>query len=68
MQKRRTIEPSEKLIPIYNAGERVGPQTRYYVEVRNKDLEYNARGNNFLWILARLHSQQSLCVDGQALT
>ena len=51
-KKPRTIGLVQPLLPIYNAGERVGPPSRSYVQLSSDDLKRDVCRKTFLWILA----------------
>ncbi|KAK3749597.1 hypothetical protein QZH41_002778 [Actinostola sp. cb2023] len=55
--RKRTVTLPPTLLPVYNAGNRVGPPSRKYIEVTSETVLYNAWKNNLLWILARLHAE-----------
>lgn len=57
--KKRSIDSvGESTLPVYNAGQRRGPHSRTYVEVKQKELMENAWKKNLIWILARLHASE----------
>ncbi|KAK3746969.1 hypothetical protein QZH41_002521 [Actinostola sp. cb2023] len=63
--KQRSVEPLDVVNPpIYNAGERQGPQPRRYVEVTCQEALENARRKNLLWVLVRLHGEVNQKVSG----
>ena len=63
--KKRSIDVVlDKELPIYNAGQRYGPQSRAYVEVTTSDSEANAQKKNLLWILVRLHATENQTIPG----
>ena len=49
---------------VYNTGERVGPPSRPYITVGEKQAEEEAYKKNLLWVVARLHSSENQCVSG----
>ncbi|KAK3748348.1 hypothetical protein QZH41_000090 [Actinostola sp. cb2023] len=55
--RKRTVTLPPTLLPVYNAGNRVGPPSRKYIEVTSETVLYNAWKKNLLWILARLHAE-----------
>ena len=46
----------DETLPIYNAGERCGPHSRKYVEVKLHENVERAWKMNFLWILVRIQA------------
>lgn len=61
--KRRSIESvDDETLPVYNVGERCGPHSRGYVEVKLNEVIENARKKNLLWILVRLHVSEEQSV------
>ena len=59
MEKRRSIDTIPESLPVYNAGGRVGPPPRTYIELEHTDIATEARKKNLVWILSRYHSSQS---------
>lgn len=58
--RKRSIDLSlHAEIPPYNAGECCGPPARKYVEVSSATIIAEARRKNLLWILVRLHAQDT---------
>ena len=61
--KRRSMESvDDETVPIYNAGERCGPHTRGYVEVKLNQIMECAWRKNLLWVLVRIHASQKQSV------
>ena len=54
----------DETVPIYNAGERCGPHTRGYVEVKLNQIMECAWRKNLLWVLVRIHASQKQSVPG----
>lgn len=49
---------------MYNAGDRAGPLTPKYIEVKSETVLQNAWKKNLLWVLTRLHATISKSVSG----
>ena len=49
-------------VPVYNVGERCGPHSRGYVEVKLNQIMERAWKKNLLWILVRLHASEKQSV------
>ena len=61
--KRRSIETvDDEPLPVYNVGERCGPHSRGYVEVKLNQIMERAWKKNLLWILVRLHASEKQSV------
>ena len=61
--KKRSIESvGDEAIPIYNVGERCGPHSRGYVEVKLNEIMECAWKKNLLWVLARIHASEKQSV------
>ena len=57
--KRRSIESVDKeTLPVYNVGERCGPHSRGYVEVKLNQIMERAWKKNLLWILVCLRASE----------
>jgi len=54
----------DETVPIYTAGERCGPHTRGYVEVKLNQIMECAWRKNLLWVLVRIHASQKQSVPG----
>ena len=58
-EEKRKLGPIEieepRLLPIYNAGKRVGPPLRRYVEINDQTLKQEVNKKNLLWLLTRAH-------------
>ena len=54
--KRRSIQPSEKLLPVYSVGKRKGPPTVKSADLSGTlaDAASTAQRSNHLWVLTRL--------------
>ena len=57
--RRRSIEATEIHLPVYNAGERVGPPHRHCVEVSYTDIQRESWRKNLIWLLVRLHANKN---------
>ena len=61
--KRRSIESvDDETLPVYNAGERCGPYSRGYAEVKLNQITESAWKKNLLWILERIHASEKQSV------
>ena len=63
-ERKRSIDIPPSFIPVYNAGDRVGPPSRKYVEVKCETVARNAWKKNLLWVLTRLHAKANNGVSG----
>ena len=61
--KRKSIETvDDEPLPVYNVGERCGPHSRGYVEVKLNQIMERAWKKNLLWVLVRLHASEKQSV------
>ena len=63
-ERKHSIDIPPSFIPVYNAGDRVGPPSRKYVEVKCETVVRNAWKKNLLWVLTRLHATANNGVSG----
>ena len=62
--RKRSVELSPAILAVYNAGERVGPPARKYVEVTSEAVFHSAWKKNLLWVLVRLHASANQNISG----
>ena len=62
IQKLRTVACEGSDPPIYNAGARVGPPPRNYMQADEKDIKYEVYKKTLIWFLARLHCSRNQTV------
>ena len=61
--KQRSINFCRPLLPIYNAGERVGPPARGYVAVSGSEIKCEVYRKTLIWLLARMHCALNQCLS-----
>ncbi|KAK3869736.1 hypothetical protein Pcinc_024964 [Petrolisthes cinctipes] len=54
-----TLDADPIILCPYNAGERVGPPSRFHIALDNRKVVEQAQKKNLIWILARLHAASS---------
>ncbi|KAK3879877.1 hypothetical protein Pcinc_015603 [Petrolisthes cinctipes] len=57
--KKMTLDADPIILCPYNAGERVGPPSRFHIALDNRKVVEQAQKKNLIWILARLHAASS---------
>lgn len=61
--KKRSISPKTFLLPIYNAGQRVGPPSTPSVDADTTVQVQDAKAKNLLWLLARMSAPEDQSVS-----